>query len=343
MNQHEITSLLLRAADARRSLFDDPQAAVKTAAFRLFNGFLEGLPHLVIDLYAQTLVVFNYADDPRGAQAEVEAAWRLLVERMPWITTVVIKTKNSTDEGERRGVLAYGQAPSRKVREHGVWYAVDLLLNMDASLYLDTRELRGWAIANLSGKRVLNTFAYTGSLGVAAMAGGAREVIQMDLNRRFLNLAKDSYTLNGFPIQRADFRPGDFWDQAAQLNRAGALFDCVFVDPPFFSVTERGTVDLVANSRRVINKVRPLVGHGGWLVAINNALFLSGADYMRMLEEMSADGYLSVESLIPIPPDFTGYPETRVGDPPADPTPFNHSTKIAILRVKRKDGRTSKD
>ena len=339
MNRLDTTSLLLRAVDARHSLFDDSHVA----AFRLFNGFLEGLPHLVIDLYAQTLVVFNYADDPRSAQAEVEAAWRLLVERMPWISAVVVKTRSSADEGERRGVIAYGQAPSRKVREHGVWYAVDLLLNMDASLYLDTRELRAWAIANLSGKRVLNTFAYTGSLGAAAMAGGAREVVQMDLNRRFLNLAKDSYTLNGFPMRRADFRAGDFWAQAAQLNRAGALFDCVFVDPPFFSVTERGTVDLVANSRRVINKVRPLVGHGGMLVAINNALFLSGADYMKMLEQMSADGYITIETLIPVPPDFTGYPETRVGDPPTNPAPFNHSTKIAILRVKRKDERTASD
>ncbi len=337
MPHPDIASLLLPTVDARRDLFDP----ANHAAFRLFNGFVEGLPHLVVDLYAQTLVIFNYADDPHAAEADVEAAWRLLVEQLPWVTAVIVKTRAAVDEQARRGMLVYGEAQSRKIREHGVWYAVDLMLNMDASLYLDTRELRAWAAANLIGKRVLNTFAYTGSLGVAAMAGGASEVIQTDLNRRFLNLAKDSYTLNGFPVRRADFRAGDFWAQAAQLNRAGQLFDCVFVDPPFFSVTERGTVDLVANSRRVINKVRPLVGHDGWLVAINNALFLSGAEYMRMLEEMSADGYLSVEALIPVPPDFTGYPSTRVGSLPTDPAPFNHSTKIAVLRVKRKDGRTA--
>jgi 23S rRNA (cytosine1962-C5)-methyltransferase len=95
-------------------------------------------------------------------------------------------------------------------------------------------------------------------------------------------------------------------------------------------------VDLERESQRVINKVRPLVKDGGWLVAINNALFLSGAEYVRQLQELCADGYLAVEELIPVPEDCTGYPATRVGVPPVDPAPFNHSTKIAVIKVKRK-------
>jgi 23S rRNA (cytosine1962-C5)-methyltransferase len=243
--------------------------------------------------------------------------------------------------------MIYGETLARKIRENGVWYAVDLTMNADASLFLDTRGLRAWAMEGqgderrLAGRRVLNTFAYTGSLGVAALAGGAREVVQMDLNRRFLNLAKDSYALNGYPVRREDFRAGDFWTQVNQLKRAGALFDCVFVDPPFFSATARGRVDLLTESHRVINKVRPLVAHNGWLVTINNALFLSGKEYLGMLEGLCADGYLSIETLIPVPPDFTGFPGTRVGQPPVDPAPFNHSTKIAVLRVTRKDQKTA--
>jgi 23S rRNA (cytosine1962-C5)-methyltransferase len=97
-------------------------------------------------------------------------------------------------------------------------------------------------------------------------------------------------------------------------------------------------VDLVGESQRVINKVRPLVNDGGWLVAINNALFVRGVDYRRTLEALCADGYMRVEELVPIPPDFTGYPQTRVAQPPADPAPFNHPTKIAVLRVRRKGG-----
>jgi 23S rRNA (cytosine1962-C5)-methyltransferase len=222
------------------------------------------------------------------------------------------------------------------VREDGVWYRAELMLNQDASLYLDTRNLRRWARQRLAGKTVLNTFAYTGSLGVAAAAGGASRVVQTDRSRAFLNIAKDSCALNGLPVNKSDFISDDFFSVTSRLRRSGAQFDCVFVDPPFFSATTGGRVDLVGESQRVLNKVRPLVASGGWLAAVNNALFISGAGYLSLLEALCADGYLSIEELLTVPPDCTGFPETIVRSPPVDPAPFNHSTKIAILRVQRK-------
>ena len=89
-------------------------------------------------------------------------------------------------------------------------------------------------------------------------------------------------------------------------------------------------------SARLINKVRPLINDGGYLIAINNALFVRGSEYMQILESLCKDGYLKIKELSPVPEDFTGYPETRVGNPVTDPAPFNHSTKIAILEVKKK-------
>jgi 23S rRNA (cytosine1962-C5)-methyltransferase len=183
---------------------------------------------------------------------------------------------------------------------------------------------------------VLNTFAYTGSLGVAAMAGGASRVVHIDLDRAFLNLAKTSYTLNGFPIDKKDFQTGDFWPQVSRIKRLGESFGCALLDPPFFSTTGKGKVDLAQNSARLINKVRPLVDDGGWLVAVNNALFVSGAEYMQTLEALCADGHLQLERQIPVPQDFTGFPQTQAGGPPVDPAPFNHATKIAVLKVRHK-------
>ena len=158
---------------------------------------------------------------------------------------------------------------------------------------MDTRHLREWMKANLAGKTVLNTFAYTGSLGVAARAGGASRVVQLDLSRPFLNIGKDSYVRNGFPVQPKDFISGDFWPQISHLKREGARFDCVIIDPPLFSRTRHGIVDLVEANQRLLNKVRPLIADGGTLVTINNALFVSGAAYLQMLETLCADGYLS--------------------------------------------------
>jgi 23S rRNA (cytosine1962-C5)-methyltransferase len=333
-------SLLAQAISARMPLFD-PQHRVPC---RLFNGFLEGEPRLVIDLYATTVVLHNYANPPEDGRELVAQAQQVIQELLPWVQAILLKIRRGSLPAERDGRLLAGDRLADRVREHGVWYAIDLTMNRDTSFYLDTRNLRRWAIDNLKGRTVLNTFAYTGSLGVAAQAGGAARVVQLDLNRQFLNLAKTSYTLNGFPINKADFQAGDFWPQISQMNRRGERFDCVLLDPPFFAASDKGVVDLERNYIKLINKVRPLINDGGVLVAINNALFLSGAEYMRMLDSVCADGYVQLEDRIPVPDDCAGYPHTRRAAPLIDPAPFNHATKIAILRIRRKklDGQDDK-
>jgi 23S rRNA (cytosine1962-C5)-methyltransferase len=301
----------------------------------LFNGFYEGNPDLVVDRYGSTLVIFDYRNPPQPQDAFLNAVTAKCRETIPGIQCVVLKSRYSDIPGEQQGKIILGE-PDRWVMEHGVRYAVNLTMNQDASLYLDTRQVRSWLKQNMVGKRVLNTFAYTGSLGVAAAAGGARQVIQTDLNRDFLSLAKTSYSLNGLTIRKADFQAGDFFSVMKRLNRQGDLFDCVILDPPFFSSTQKGRVDLQREYHRLVNKVRPLINDNGWLVAINNALFLSGAEYLAMLQALCADGYLSIEELVAVPPDVTGFLDTIRNRPPIDPAPFNHPTKIAILKVRRK-------
>ena len=328
-----MTSLVKKAYEARASLFD----ARHESAFRLFHGFTEGDPDLVIDLYASTLVLYNYAEDSKQGKLRAEQAAHFLREEMSWLRAALIKARHAgASQEEKRGQLLFGDRPHTRVNEHNIWYSLNLSMNRDASFYLDTRNLRKWLSEQMQGKTVLNTFAYTGSLGVAAIAGGASRVVQHDLNRQFLNIAKTSYMLNGFPILKENFIVADFFSLVAKLKRTGETFDCVIIDPPFFSTTSKGKVDQVNESARLINKVRPLIQDGGILIAINNALYLSGKDYMQTLEALCKDGYLSIRELIPVPPDLTGYVETRLNKPITDPSPFNHSTKIVILEVRRK-------
>ena len=313
--------------------------AAHTSALRLFNGYTEGFPRVAVDLYGTTLVL-NDATSSTGDQPAMLAVIEAARGAMPFLTTALWKRRESTSQDERNGRLVFGtdDGLTRKIQEDGVWYTTRLTLNRDASLYLDTAPLRAWAKRTLSGKRVLNAFAYTGSLGVAAMAGGAQSVLHCDLNNAFLTVAKDSYALNRFPVVRKDFWPGDFFDVIGRLKKE-PLFDCIFVDPPFFSVTEKGRVDLERDMERLLNKVRPLIAHGGTLVAINNGVFVSGADFMKALDAVCTGGYLSLVERIDAPADFVGSPDTKQGALPVDPAPFNHSTKMAVLAVTRKDGR----
>ncbi len=333
-------TLLTKALDARAALLDERHQT----ALRLFNGFSEGAASLAVDLYGSTLVIHDYAG-PAGDEVGVRAVAATLRERLPFVKAVLWKVRESERAELRNGRQLVGQRGDldRRIEEDGVSYSLSLDLNRDASFYLDTRNLRAWAHKTLAGKKVLNAFAYTGSLGVAAMAAPAAQVVHVDINKTFLNLAKDSYALNGFPVKKADFLAANFFEAAGRLKKDGRLFDCLFLDPPFFSKTEGGTVDLESESARLLNKARPLIGDGGLLVAVNNALFLSGAEWMMTLQGLCQDGYLEFAETIPVPEDVTGYASTRVGEPPADPAPFNHSTKIAVLRVRRKDGRKASD
>ncbi|MCU0683845.1 MAG: class I SAM-dependent methyltransferase [Polyangiaceae bacterium] len=325
------------AIDARGAFFTPPH----DRAFRLFNGFSEGHPPLALDVYGRSLVLHDHAEGPEGDEPLARAAIELARARLPWLRSALWKARKAAAPEARRGRWLFGSEAEaeRRVRENGVRYALSLAAWRDASLFLDTRGLRAWARETLAGARVLNAFAHTGSLGVAARAAPAALVVHLDKSRPALTLAKDSYALNGFEVRRPDFRAADFFVEAARLRREEALFDCVFLDPPFFSTTPAGRVDLERDVSALVDKVRPLVGDGGRLVAVNNALYVSGEDFERSIGALAADGYLELERRIDVPDDVVGLARAGAPSAPADPSPYNHSTKIAVLRIKRRDGR----
>ena len=308
-----------------------------TQALRLFNGFFEGCPGLVVDLFASTLVVANHARPPELLEDSVPDVLAFYREALRWLTSGLLKRRHATDPALRRGIIAFGDSLSSVITEHEVRYALDLTLNQDSSFYLDTRNLRKYLIQNMAEKSVLNCFAYTGALGIAALAGGARRIVQTDLSKAALTIAQRSSQLNAFP-SRMETLPMDFFKAVGYFKQHKVLFDCVILDPPLYSNTPQGTVDLLHNWLRLINKVRPLVAHEGKLIVINNALYLPGSAVMQTLEALECTGFVQRERLIPVPEDITGYPQTVQEHPPVDPSPFNHPTKIAVLRITRKDG-----
>ncbi len=327
----------LEAALAARTPFVE---ADHRGPFRLFNGHLEGDARFVLDVYARTLVVTLHAERTANVADDLATVIGRVLGALPWLDTVVVKEREAASDEARRGRIAHQRpgstGPDRVVEEHGVRYAIDLTMNQDASFYLDTRGLRRWLLDHAAHKTVLNLFAYTGSLGVAARAGGAARVVQTDLNPRFLNVAKASYALNGFPVERRDFQARDFWSFVKGLKLRGERYDIVVLDPPFFSSTRGGTVDLNQGMTPLINKVRPVVTSGGTLAVVNNSLFVPGAAFLQEIEALCEGGWLALDRIVDVPADVAGYPSTRRGEPVADPAPFVHSTKIVLLNVRHR-------
>ncbi len=163
-------------------------------AHRLFNGYTEGCPGLVLERYGPALVVFD-SETPGKSDHLIDQVVDWLTNEITDLGAVLLKQRRSPDEAYRKGRLIRGTRLPAQITEYGLTYALDLQLNQDASFYIDTRYLRQWLYENMNGCRVLNTFAYTGSLGVAAGMGGASHVVQTDLNKRFLDIAERSWLL----------------------------------------------------------------------------------------------------------------------------------------------------
>lgn len=305
---------------------------------RLFNGFYEGNPAFSLDLFAATLVIQSYSEGSVLPENWLDFVQKAVNPIIPGIKSVLLKEHFSDDNEIRNGIILSGSSLDEQIREWGVLYSVDLQLNRDNGFYLDNAMLRKWLIDHCGGKRVLNTFAYTGSLGMAALTGGATYVVQTDRNEKFLNQFYKTVEINRVPAERYKNVVGDFFKIMAVMRKEEQLFDIVIMDPPFYSKTRNGIVDLQRNFINLINKIRPLVADGGKIIAINNALYVSGSEMIDHLEKAFNDEYIRIDERIPVPESFYGGDLSRV-KLPADPFPFNHPTKIVVLNVKRKDGR----
>ncbi len=332
-NRNDIRKLVADAVDKRRQLIE-PNSAI-----RLFNGFTEGCPDLALDQYGSTLVYHHFLRRAPADHEQAQALFEDLRQVFPFIKTCLVKDRFSANMEKRRGIIIEGAAPDTEIVEWGIPYSIHLKTHQDCTFYLDGALLRKWLIENAAGMSVLNTFAYTGSLGMAALAGGARHVVQTDLKVAWLNIFRETAALNQVQSERYEILPGDFFRVSSQLRHRGQLFDLVILDPPFFAKTDRGMIDHERNWVSLVNKIRPLVAHGGKIILVNNALYLSGEEMMQHLTEKLKNKYLSLGEIIPVPESFFGGSLNKSALP-ADPAPFNHSTKIITLLVQRKDGRT---
>lgn len=124
------------------------------------------------------------------------------------------------------------------VEENGLKFIVNLSDYLDTGLFLDHRLTRERVRKEARGKKVLNLFAYTGSFSVYAAAGGADEVVTVDLSKTYLTWAERNIRLNGFSDDsKYKFIHADVLQYLKKLPVA--YFDLIIMDPPTFSNSKR--------------------------------------------------------------------------------------------------------
>jgi len=140
-------------------------------------------------------------------------------------------------------------------------------------LFLDQRSNRAWVREHANGARILNLFAYTGAFGIAALAGGAAEVVQVDTSRSYLDWARANAILNGFTEDRVEYSAVDARLLVDGCRKRGRRFDGIICDPPSFGRgRDRNTrlFRIEHDLGDLVLSCRELVEPGGWILVSSN-------------------------------------------------------------------------
>lgn len=157
------------------------------------------------------------------------------------------------------------------VEENGLKFVINLSDYLDTGLFLDHRITRQMVKEQSAGKRVLNLFAYTGSFSVYAAAGGAAQVVTVDLSKTYLNWAERNLLLNGFADNdRYKFVHADVKQYLKTLPEA--YYDIIVMDPPTFSNSKRmeDILDIQRDHAELINDCLKGLKPGGLLYFSTN-------------------------------------------------------------------------
>jgi 23S rRNA (cytosine1962-C5)-methyltransferase len=304
---------LATAVELRRSLglIDDEPT------YRMVNGEGDGLPGLWADAYGPFAVVGAASNGLLGL-ARLLAAAVLELER-PKFRGVVIKVrgKDPQDRTAKDEVLGERPPPKLLTQELGATYEVHLLGSLNVGLFGDMREHRRGIGRFTAGRRVLNTFAYTGALSVAAARAGATAVTSVDLSSGVLAWARENFRLSGFAADdpRFRFEVSDVRRFMEKERAAGATYDTIILDPPTVSAArasqwsmKKDYPDLLA----LATKLLPREGGTLWVSANTR----KGPDVLAHVREgMRRAGRTgAVLELGGLPPDFptpVEWPESR--------------------------------
>jgi 23S rRNA (cytosine1962-C5)-methyltransferase len=227
---------LAPALDLRRTL----GLAEAESAYRLLNAEGDGLSGLAVDVYGAYAVVTALS---RGLVGHARLLAQVALDLLPAaglpLRGAVLKTrlKGSGTTPERAKDDVVGEAPPDKlvVRERGVPFEVHLRGGINVGLFTDMREHRAGLARFVRGKRVLNTFAYTGALSVAAARAGAAVVTSVDLAAGPLAWARANFELSGLDPAQHRWEVSDVFRFLEAEAARRAPHDVVILDPPTVS------------------------------------------------------------------------------------------------------------
>ena len=232
-----------------------------TSCYRLVHGEGDMLPGLVVDIYGSTAVVQchsvgmyrsrqHIADAIRQAYGDaIEAIYDKSSQTLPF----------KADLGAIDGYL-WGRAAEKDniVLENGLKFKVNWEEGQKTGFFIDQRENRDLVRHYAKGRKVLNTFCYTGGFSVSAMAGGAREVVSIDLSERTVKLAEENVRLN---FGEEANHQAIACNAVEYLKDIDNSYDLIILDPPAFAKHHKVLGNALQGYKKInaraMQKIRP--------------------------------------------------------------------------------------
>ena len=253
-----------RNAVALRKVFDPG----RTNAYRLINAEGDGLPGLIVDRFAEILVVQIHTAGMEHLRSQLIDA--LLEET----DTRGIVLRNDSQSRRREGLeleeplVVVGGVPMQvTVRENNVLFLVDPLQGQKTGFFLDQRDKREALRTYTKAKRVLNCFSYTGGFSVyAALTSDKTQVTSVDISSPAIETARQHFILNGLDPQHHQFIVADVFDYLEQARSSGEHYDVVVLDPPAFAKTQGARTQALKAYRRLNTLGMQVLQPGGILL-----------------------------------------------------------------------------
>jgi 23S rRNA (cytosine1962-C5)-methyltransferase len=267
-------------------------------AERLVHGESDGLPGLIVDRYADVVVMqVSSAGCARWREPIVAALRDLTGAR-------AIYERSDADVLELEGLepstgLVDGSldSPVVEIEENGIRLRVDVAAGHKTGYYLDQRDNRA-RVGQLCRERdVLNCFSYTGGFTLQALLHGARSAVSVDSSAAALELGRQHVALNGLPADRCEWLDADVFQCLRKFRDQGKAFDLIVLDPPKFAPTA-ATAERAARGYKDINLLAfKLLRPGGLLATFSCSGGVSQDLFRKIVAGAAADARVDAQVL----------------------------------------------
>ncbi len=254
-------------------------------AYRLVHGEADLLPSLVVDRYADHLVVQALSQGMDRLLPSIVRSLEALLRPAGILARHDPKVRALEGLEQHVTVLA-GEVPeSVIVREGPVEYDVDLRHGQKTGLFLDQRENRE-AAARYARGRLLDCFSYNGGFALR-LAAQCERTEAIDISADAVARITANATRNRTP--RIEAREANVFDELRRLERAGERYDTVVLDPPAFAKNKASIPNAAAGYKEINLRAMRLLAPGGTLVTCSCSYNIDEALFGAILREASAD------------------------------------------------------